>query len=115
MSLSNGVLEQVNRLQTTGAFAVNAVQKQEIARFTKENGLRELQNVDCSTCVRDSLYSIGTFLQDQKKTPRLLKDKMVKRPEDMKRPELMRACKDKGLKFYRYAKKDELIKLLRNG
>jgi hypothetical protein len=115
MSLSNGVLEQVKRLQTTGAFAVNAVQKQEIARFTKENGLRELQNLDCSTCVRDSLYSIGRYLQDQTKTPRLLKDKMVKRPKDMKRPELMKACKDKGIKFDRYAKNTELIKLLKNG
>jgi len=115
MSLSNEIIQQVERLQNTGAFSVNASQKKEIARFTKEHGLKELQNMNCATCVRDSLFSIARYLKNKKKTPRLIKDKMVKKPEDMKRPELMSACKDKGLKFGRYAKKDELIQLLKDG
>ena len=112
MNLSNSVIQQIERLSLQGSFSMNMNQKRELARFNKENGLRELVNFECNTCVRDAMYAAKRFIEQHKKTPRLHKDKMVKNPKDMKRPELMKACKDKGISFGRSATKKELIQLL---
>ena len=111
MKLSKEVQEQVHRLQKTGSFALNRTQKIEVKQYTEFHHLKLLTNLDCSTCVRDSLYSIARFLKQPEK-PKLVKDKMVKQHKDMTVKELKKACKDKNISIPRNATKSKLIDLL---
>ena len=113
MNLSKSVQDQIKRLQLSGSFHLNARQKKELADFNKSVGIRELVNFDCPTCVRDAMHAAGKYVKSLQKQPKLYKGAMVKDPENMKRPELMKACKDKGISFSRNATKKDLIKLLK--
>lgn len=109
MNLSKGILDAITRLQNTGSFHLNAVQKRELSNFNKQNNLKELDNFDCATCVRDCLYAAGRFLKTYRDAPKLQRLDMQKKPKDMKFTELKKFCKDKGIEFKRSDKKTDLI------
>lgn len=109
MKVSDGLKAEAKRLQKSGSFKLNVPQKRELADYNKENGLRELSNLGCSTCVRDSLYSFAKHLDTYKDAPVLQKLDMQKKPRDMKFPELKSFCKAKGIAFKRSDKKADLI------
>lgn len=109
MNLSKAILTQIERLQRTGSFHLNAAHKKELADFNKKHGLKELSNFGCSTCVRDCLYAAARYMKTYKEAPVLQKLDMQKKPKDMKFTELKKFCKDKGIEFKRSDKKQDLI------
>ena len=111
INISDGLKAQMKRLQDTGSFSVNMIQKQELAKLTKEIGCRELVNLDCGTCVRNAMYDVKNFAEQYKTKP-LLQFKGVKSPAEMSYQEMRKACKDRNIPTGRNPKKNELIKLL---
>ena len=112
MKISKALLEQMKRLSNTGSFRVTEEQKKELSQLTEEIGVTKLVNFGCGTCVRTAMHNVHSYLKrlDQKPT---LSMKMVKTPEEMTFQELRKACKDKGVKFSRTDKKEELINKLK--
>lgn len=112
--MTEGLKAQLDRFQKVRAAKLSYPQKRELAALTKEYGLRELQNLECGTCVRNAMDDVIAYLHKDKQAPVLQKVtlKMVKEPKDMKFHELRKYLSDKGIKFKRTDKKADLIKLI---
>lgn len=111
MKPSKELQTQLDRLSNTGAFAVSTTLKKELQELTVSIGVNKLINLDCGTCVRQSMHQVNAHFR--KSTP-VLSMNMVKSVNEMTFSELRKSAKAKGFKINRQTTKPQLIKFLSN-
>lgn len=110
MKISNELEGQLKRLADQGAFALSHPMKIELKEYAELIGAMPLTNLDCPTCIRNTMHSVNAIRKQKSSTP-VLQMKMVNNLNEKKYSELKKLAKEMGLSVGRVSK-DELIKAI---
>jgi len=101
MKPSKKLQSQLTRLADQGSFHLSRPLKIELKELAEALEARELLNLDCATCVRDTMNSVNHVLRKAKETPVLQKRMTMDiKPEQLKWNELRKHATAKGIKVH---------------
>ena len=112
MNISNELQSQVDRYNQTRSFALDAILKNELAQWYKQNGFGTL-NIGCATCIRNAMQKLCNAQAEFKAMPKIhfvgiKKDSIT----SMTFNQLKAEAKKRGITMPSTSTKQDLIKAL---